>query len=127
MKINKITDKVSASPQVLANDVAAIKAAGFKAIICNRPDGEGPDQPTFAEIEKAAQEAGIQARYVPVVAGTIGDEDVAAFAEALKDLPRPVLSYCRTGTRSAMLWSFHESKKRPMSEILVATKAAVMT
>ena len=47
-----------------------------------------------------------------------------AFGAALKDLPRPVLGYCRTGTRSATLWSLHEAKKRPLPEILAATKAA---
>lgn len=124
MDIKKITDKVCASPQIVAADMAELKAAGIKAIICNRPDGEGADQPSFAEIAKAASDAGIEARYVPVVSGKVSDEDVDAFGAALKDLPRPVLGYCRTGTRSTMLWSFHESKKRPMSEILIATKAA---
>ena len=124
MQINKITDKVSVSPQITVADMADLKAAGFKAIICNRPDGEGSDQPSFAEVEKAAKEAGIEARYVPVVGGKISDDDVVAFGAALKDLPRPVLGYCRTGTRSTTLWSFHESQKRPMPEILAATKAA---
>ena len=124
MEIKKISEKVSVSPQITVADIADLKAAGFKAIICNRPDGEGADQPTFAEIEQAAKEAGIEARYVPVVGGKVSDDDVAAFGTALKGLQRPVLGYCRTGTRSATLWSFHESKKRPMPEILAATKAA---
>jgi len=59
-----------------------------------------------------------------VQSGMVRDEDVDAFSVALKDLPRPVLAYCRTGTRSATLWSFNESRKRPMPEILAATKAA---
>ena len=124
MDLKKITDKTSVSPQIMPQDMAAIKEAGFRAIICNRPDGEGADQPSFEEIEKAAKKAGIKAAYVPITSGMVRDEDVAAFGAALKDLPRPVLAYCRTGTRSATLWSFHESKKRPMSEILAATKAA---
>ena len=124
MDLKKITDKTSVSPQITPQDMAAIKAAGFRAIICNRPDGEGADQPSFEEIEKAAQKAGIEAAYVPVTSGMVQDEDVAAFGSALEKLPRPVLAYCRTGTRSATLWSFHESKKRPMAEILAATKAA---
>ena len=124
MEIKKISDKFSVSPQIAVADMAAIKAAGFRAIICNRPDGEGADQPTFAEIEKAAQEAGIEARYVPVVTGKVSDDDAVAFGAALKDIPRPVLAYCRTGTRCATLWSFNEASKRPMPEILAATKAA---
>ena len=124
MDLKKITDKTSVSPQITPQDMAAIKEAGFRAIICNRPDGEGADQPSFEEIEKAAKKAGIEAAYVPITSGMVRDEDVTAFGTALKGLPRPVLAYCRTGTRSATLWSFHESKKRPMAEILAATKAA---
>jgi sulfide:quinone oxidoreductase len=124
MDLKKITDKTSVSPQITPQDMAAIKEAGFRAIICNRPDGEGADQPSFEEIEKAAKKAGIEAAYVPITSGMVRDEDVTAFGAALKGLPRPVLAYCRTGTRSATLWSFHESKKRPMAEILAATKAA---
>ncbi len=124
MDLKKITEKTSVSPQITPQDMAAIKEAGFRAIICNRPDGEGADQPSFEEIEKAAKKAGIEAAYVPITSGMVRDEDVAAFGAALKDLPRPVLAYCRTGTRSATLWSFHESKKRSMAEILAATKAA---
>ena len=124
MDIKTISDKVSVSPQISVDDVKDIAAQGFRAIICNRPDGEGADQPSFEEIEAAAKAAGIEAHYVPVQSGMVRDEDVAAFGAALNDVPRPVLAYCRTGTRSATLWSFHESQKRPMPEILAATKAA---
>ena len=124
MDLKKITEKVTVSPQISPADMGAIRDAGFRAIICNRPDGEGADQPSFEEIEAAAKAEGIEARYVPVQSGMVRDEDVAAFSAALKDLQRPLLAYCRTGTRSATLWSFHESRKRPMAEILAATKAA---
>jgi sulfide:quinone oxidoreductase len=124
MDLKKITEKTAVSPQITTQDIAAIKEAGFRAIICNRPDGEGADQPSFEEIEAAAKKVGLEAAYVPVTSGKVRDEDVESFGAALKDLPRPVLAYCRTGTRSATLWSLHESKKRPMHEILAATKAA---
>lgn len=124
MDLKKITDKVTVSPQITAQDMAGIKAAGFRAIICNRPDGEGADQPSFEEIAAAAKAVGIEARYVPVTSGMVKDDDVEAFGAALAQVQRPLLAYCRTGTRSATLWSFHEAKKRPMPEILAATKAA---
>ncbi|MEM1428832.1 MAG: TIGR01244 family sulfur transferase [Pseudomonadota bacterium] len=124
MELRKISPKITVSTQITAEDVQAIAAAGYRAILCNRPDGEGADQPTFEEIEAAAKAAGIEARYVPVQAGMVRNEDVAAFGAALDELQRPLLAYCRTGTRSATLWSFHESKKRPMPEILAAAKAA---
>ncbi|MEP3331849.1 TIGR01244 family sulfur transferase [Sedimentitalea sp.] len=124
MDLRKISPRISVSPQITPDDMDAIKAEGIRAIICNRPDGEGADQPNFDEIEAAAKAAGIETRYVPVQSGMVTDADVEAFGTALEDLPRPVLAYCRTGTRSATLWSFHESQKRPMADILAATKAA---
>ncbi|MBK45984.1 MAG: TIGR01244 family phosphatase [Roseovarius sp.] len=124
MQINKVTDALSVSPQITAEDVAAIRDAGFRAIICNRPDGEGADQPNFEEIEAAARAAGLEARYLPVTSGMVRDEDAAAFGQALMELPGPVFAYCRSGTRSATLWSLAEAKRRPVAEILAATKAA---
>ena len=124
MELKEISPKVTVSPQIAASDMAAIKAAGYRAIICNRPDGEGADQPSFEEIEASAKAEGIEARYVPVQSGMVTDEDVAAFGQALAEVQRPVLAYCRTGTRSATLWSLHEAKKRLVSEILAMTKAA---
>ncbi|WP_246133185.1 TIGR01244 family sulfur transferase, partial [Paracoccus aurantiacus] len=96
-----ISPKATVSPQIAAMDMAAIKAAGYRAIICNRPDGEGADQPSFEEIEAAAKAEGIETRYVPVESGMVTDQDVAAFGQALAEVQRPVLAYCRTGTRSA--------------------------
>lgn len=124
MQVNNITDALSVSPQISPQDVAKIRDAGFRAIICNRPDAEGADQPNFEEIETAAKAAGIEAHYLPVTSGMVQDSDAAAFGQALMELPGPVLAYCRTGTRSATLWSLTEAKRRPLSEILAATKAA---
>ena len=108
MNAKPISPILSVSEQIRPEDVAVLFAAGFKSIVCNRPDGEGPDQPDFAEIEAAAKAAGIVAAYLPVVSGQIGDEDAAAFGSLLDSLPKPVLAFCRTGTRSATLWSLSE-------------------
>ena len=124
MEIKTLTAGLSVSPQVVAADMKAIKDAGFRALICNRPDGEGSDQPTFDEIAKAAKAQGLEAIYLPIVSGTVRDEDAAEFDAALTALPGPVLAYCRTGTRSATLWSLAQSSKRSVADILAATKAA---
>ena len=125
MNAKPISPILSVSEQILPEDVAVLFAAGFKSIVCNRPDGEGPDQPDFAEIEAAAKAAGIVAAYLPVVSGQIGDEDAAAFGSLLDSLPKPVLAFCRTGTRSATLWSLSEGGRgRPLPEILAVTKSA---
>ena len=124
MDIRRITEDFSVGPQIGADDLAAVRAAGFRAIICNRPDGEGADQPNFEEIEAAARNEGLQARYLPITSGMVRDADATDFGRALRELPGPILAYCRTGTRSATLWSLSEAAQRPVPEILAATRAA---
>ena len=119
-----ISADLSVSPQIAPEDVAEARDKGFRAIICNRPDGEGPDQPTFQEIEAAAQAVGMEARYIPISGGMVSDDDVAAFETALQELPGPVLAYCRTGTRSATLWSLAQAHSMSLPQILSATGAA---
>ena len=41
MEFRKINDDITVSPQITAADLAGIAAAGYRSIICNRPDGEG--------------------------------------------------------------------------------------
>ena len=125
MQTKRITAGLSVSEQITVADVAALAEAGFNSIICNRPDGEGADQPVFAEIATAAQSHGMTAHYQPIVSGKVGDADAIAFGELLEKLPKPVLAYCRTGTRSTTLWALAEgARDRPLPDILAATKAA---
>ena len=125
MQAKKITSGVSVSEQISASDLREIATLGFRSIICNRPDGEAADQPTFAEIEAAAKAAGIPATYQPVTSGKVMDEDAVAFGKLVDELPKPILAYCRTGTRSATLWSLSQAAKgTSMSDVLSATKAA---
>lgn len=125
VEAKRLTPDLSVMGQVDSADLADAARAGFKAVICNRPDGEGADQPNFSEVQIAARAAGMEARYLPVMSGKVSAEDAAAFGEALAALPKPVLAYCRTGTRSVTLWSLSEGARgRPLPEILSATKAA---
>lgn len=125
MDIKKISDELSVAAQISTDDIAAIKAAGFRALICNRPDGEGADQPSFEEIDTAARAAGLETAYLPVVSGMVRDEDARAFGAALTALPGPVLAYCRSGTRSTTLWSLAQAAEgRPVAAILAAARGA---
>lgn len=119
-----LSPQFAVSPQITPQDIPALKAQGYRAIIANRPDGEGADQPTFAEIETAAHAAGMQARYIPISGGMVGDDDVEAFRSALRAMPGPVLAYCRSGTRSATLWSLAQADDMPLPQILAATSTA---
>ncbi|WP_241301183.1 aminotransferase class V-fold PLP-dependent enzyme [Burkholderia stabilis] len=95
----------SVSRQITPAELKAIRNAGFRSIICNRPDGESADQPAFDEIAAAARELGLDARYLPVERDRIGEAEVDAFEALLDALPKPVLAYCRSGSRSGALWN----------------------
>ncbi|MCR9255719.1 MAG: TIGR01244 family sulfur transferase [Alphaproteobacteria bacterium] len=114
----KLTDALTVSPQIQAEDVAEIAAAGFKMIVCNRPDGEELGQPPFSLIERAAAEAGLEARFLPVVSGGMTLENVEDFGLALNEASGPVFAYCRSGTRCTALWSLNAVKDRPVSEVI---------
>ncbi len=122
MDIRKITDDFSVSPQIGVADVAAIAAAGFRAVICNRPDGESADQPRSGDVAAAVTASGMEWRMLPVT--QVSRADVDAFSKALAELPKPVLAFCRSGTRCTTLWSLSEIDKRPAQDILTRTRAA---
>lgn len=122
MDIKALTPNLSISPQIFIAEMNAVAQAGFKAIICNRPDGEGPDQPSFKEIEAAALQYGLQAQYLPAESGKVRDEDGTAFGQLLHTLPGPVLAYCRTGMRSTTLWALSQAGVTPLPQILEASQ-----
>lgn len=122
MDIKSLTPNLSISPQILVSDMRALADAGFKAVICNRPDGEGPDQPSFKEIEAAAHEFGLQAQYLPVESGKVRDEEGQTFGQLLNTLPGPVVAYCRTGMRSTTLWALSQAGVIPLPRILEASQ-----
>ncbi|MEQ1698254.1 MAG: TIGR01244 family sulfur transferase [Hyphomicrobiaceae bacterium] len=124
MDYRKLTEELTVSPQISVHDLDAIKAAGFRSVICHRPDGEAPDQPLFAEVKDAAIKAGLEIRYQPVIPGMLSDGDAKEFGALIAELPKPVFAYCRTGTRSASLWALAGAQSRSLPDILVATKAA---
>jgi uncharacterized protein (TIGR01244 family) len=101
----KIDDKFLAAPQIAVSDVAEAKALGITTIINNRPDGEEPSEPQGAEIETAAHAAGLDYVAIPVTHAGFSGPQVAAMAVALENAKGPVLAYCRSGTRSTLLWA----------------------
>lgn len=103
MEIRQITEDYAVAPQIEVEHVPLIKAAGFRSIICNRPDSEDGAIPHDL-IEAAAREAGLEFRFIPVVSGQITQDDVNDQAAALNALPRPVLAYCRSGARCTNLY-----------------------
>lgn len=93
------------SPQIAAEDLATAAAMGFRSVINNRPDHEVPGQPHSTDLGAAAAGLNLEYRHIPVVGGQISEAQIAAFAAALAELPGPVLAFCRSGTRSTIMWA----------------------
>ena len=101
-----VTQDFAVSPQLQAQDMAYVASQGYKTVVNNRPDEEGgPAQPRSADLAGAAQAAGLQYVYLPVVGGAITAEQAQAMGEVLRTMPSPVLAFCRSGARSAQLFS----------------------
>ncbi len=105
MEYRQISDSYSVSAQITPDEVSAVKAAGFKSVICNRPDNEQPGQPSADSVRAAADAAGLAFRYIPVISGQITEQNVADQAAALDELEGPVFAYCRSGARCTNLYA----------------------
>ena len=92
-----------ASPQIDTADVEAAKAAGIALIVNNRPDGEDPAAPQGAEIEAAAQAAGLKYAAIPIGHSGFSEPQIDELITAMQEASGPVLGYCRSGTRSTLL------------------------
>ena len=124
MDIRPLDEALSASPQIAPEDLPAIAAQGFRAVISNRPDGEEPGQPSAEDLRQAAEAAGLAFAHVPVVGGAISDQDVADFREALANLPQPVFGFCRTGTRTTTLWALANAGAQTPENLIARAKSA---
>jgi uncharacterized protein (TIGR01244 family) len=104
-----VTDRFLASPQISTADVAEAASQGVKLIINNRPDGEDPNQPSGAAIAAAAREAGLDYVAIPVTHAGFSVPQVQAMRAALDGNDGKTLAFCRSGTRSTLLWALAEA------------------
>lgn len=104
MDIRHINDEYAVTGQIRIEDLEEIRAMGFKSIVCNRPDEEEPGQPRFADIAAKAEELGLEVKHVPVGRLGVDAQAVNGMVDALDEMPRPMLGYCRSGARSTAIY-----------------------
>lgn len=122
MQLKQVNAEFWVADQITVQDIELIAARGIKTIFCNRPDGEGPDQPNVAEIEQALQPYGIQIQYLPVVSGKVTDEQSEEFKQLYLQAQKPLLAYCRSGTRSITLWALSQVADQTLEKMLLTAK-----
>ena len=118
MEPRQLTPKLSVSPQIAPEEVQAIADAGFSTIICNRPDSEVPPHLQAAELQRAAEAAGLEFVLNPVVHTAMTEEIVARQHDTIAAAPGPVLAYCQSGTRCTVLWMLGAATATPSDELI---------
>lgn len=118
MDIRPITDSYAVSPQIHPGDAAAIRAAGFVAVICNRPDAEVPPPMQAAAMRAEAEAAGLKFFENPYDHRAFSLDLVTRQAEAMAAAGGPVLAYCASGNRCSILWALSQAGTMPADELI---------
>ncbi len=102
MNLRKVDDSFAVTGQITPEQMQAVADAGFRSIVCARPDDEEPCQPNFVDVARAAGALGLAITHIPV-SGMLGEGQVIRFHDAWETMPKPMLGYCRSGARAGSL------------------------
>lgn len=108
MNLTQLSDNFWVSPQISEEEVLEAKQQGFEVIVCNRPDGESPDQTTSELIQQATESAGLEYHFLPMQ-GPNFTQDYLDTIQSLNQSGKKVLAYCRSGNRSSILFNASNS------------------
>lgn len=120
MDIHTITQNYSVGPQIDAADLSALCDAGFTDVICNRPDVEVPPEQDSAVMRAAAEDAGLRFHVNPVTNGALTLAEIERQTDVANQAEGKVFAYCRSGTRSTVVWALGQAGRMPVEDILAA-------
>lgn len=103
--------------------LTALAEQGVMSFINNRPDNEAHMQPSHESLAKAAAELGVDYRHIPM-AGGLTSHTLDNSVEAYADMPRPIVAFCASGTRSTALWAFSHVKELGVDGVMNAVAQA---
>ena len=120
----QLSEQVWASPQITPAEVAEAASLGFRAIVNNRPEDESADQTTGDAIAEAARASGLAYHAIPITHAGFSEAQARAMAAILEQENGPILAYCRSGTRSTLLWSLAEASRGGNPQKIAANAAS---
>jgi len=113
-----INPSFSVAAQIDREDVVKARELGFHTLINNRPDAEPGVEFPSQNADIAAQHAGLEFVYRPTENHLVySDLSVDGFITALSGRSAPVLAYCKSGTRCAILWALAASRFQPSDQV----------
>ncbi len=119
----RLNDNIYVSQQLELADIEAARALGVGLIVNNRPDGEEPSAPQGDAIEAASAAAGINYLAIPVGHSGFSEPQVDAMIAAMEQAEGPILAYCRSGTRSTLLWALASAKQGESPDTIARSAA----
>lgn len=124
MALPELEPGLAVAAQLTPADLPRLAAAGFRSLICNRPDGEAEGQASAGSIAAAAAALGMDFVLNPVIGSAIDEAAITIQRQALDQLPRPILAYCRSGNRCTVLWALAHASERPVDSLIAIAKSA---
>ena len=121
--MKELPGDVFVAGQLLPAQIQALAEQGVMTFINNRPDMEAPMQPSSQELEKLAQNLGVDYHHIPMASGFTPGL-IEASETAYANLPRPIVAFCASGTRSTALWAFAHVKTLGVEAVMKAMSEA---
>ena len=124
-EITPITPEFAIGPQPAAEDFAAVRKAGFAAVLNVRPDDENDDYLVSTDARSLAEDQGLTYAHSPSDNHALFETDIIdRFERALTELPKPIFAHCKSGTRTAILWALVASRHRDAEEVIADLRDA---
>jgi len=121
--MKELPGDVFVTGQIDLMSLTALVEQGTMSFINNRPNNEAFMQPDSESLSQAAAELGVDYRHIPM-AGGISPEMLKETIKAYETLPRPIVAFCASGTRSAALWCFAHVKSLGVDGVLEAVSTS---
>ena len=124
-EITPITLEFAIGPQPIAKDFAAVRSAGYAAVLNVRPDDENGNYLVSSDARPLAENQGLTYAHSPSNNHALFETDIIdRFERALTELPKPIFAHCKSGTRTAILWALVASRHRDAEEVIADLRDA---
>ena len=123
-KFAKLAPDIYVSGQLTKHNLDVLAENGFRAIINNRPDGEGFGYPAAFDMKEHAGKKGMAYRHLPIDMCRLHARDLDAFISALDEMPRPIVLHCASGRRSTVMWALSQATRQDADAIINACRLA---
>ncbi len=125
MHIRRLKPDFAVSDMPGPDDFDALQAAGFRTLINFRPDGEAPGQGPSKALQALARRVGLTCIHIPATKFELfTDVVVDAARDAIAHAQGPVLGFCASGQRAAIIWAAAAARDHSVSQILAILKTA---